>query len=126
MNDELFQQILDEISPFLPGSWSRMIYRCFYTAGSWSMKFYADRGDGVYVDCFKLLPSGRQEILRAFQRLGRITAQARDSAPDGAKWTALTLSVSSDGNFHADFDYQDLSESMVFYAMEWEKKYLNG
>ena len=125
MNDTIYQQIFDEISPLLPENWRRMVYRCFYTTGSWSMKYYADRGDGAYVDCFKLAPSGRQKILQTFQRLSQITAQARDAASDNAKWTALTIAVSSDGNFHADFDYQDLSESMVPYTVEWEKKYLN-
>lgn len=90
------------------------------------MKYYADCGDGTYVDCFKLTPSGRKRILQTFQRLSRITAQARDTASNDAKWTALTVAVSSDGNFHADFDYQDLSESLVPYTAEWEKKYLNG
>ena len=125
MNEEMYQNIFDEISPLLPENWSRIIYRVFYTQGNWSMKFYADPGDGKYVDCFKLLPGNRASILQAFRSIDQVISPVRDNAPDNEKWTAMTLSVSADGAFHADFDYADLSEIIVDYTIEWEKKYLN-
>ena len=125
MNEEMYQQVFDEISPFLPENWSRLLYRCFYTTGSWSMKFYVDRGTGEYVDCFKLAPSARTKILQLFQHLDQIIASFRNREPDNKKWTAMTLSVTETGDFHADFGYTDLSESTVNYTMEWEAKYLH-
>lgn len=124
MNEELYQNIFDEIALLLPEDWSRLIYRCFYTTGSWSMKYYVDCGNGTYVDCFKLPGAARAKILQAFQRIDRIVTPVRNQATDKDKWTAMTLQVDSEGKFHADFDYADLSESTVTYTMDWENKYL--
>ena len=123
MNEQIYQEVFDNIEPFLPQKWNTLIYRCFYTQGSWSMKFYVKQDDEKFIDCFKI-SSNRKLLLQTFQKIERILSSARNETTDKNKWTTVTLIVNADGEFKADYSYIDLSENMVSYTEEWEKKYL--
>ena len=39
-------------------------------------------------------------------------------------WSVMTLSVDENGNFKADYEYDDISEEPIEYHNIWKKKYL--
>ena len=126
MNEPVFQDIVNALSEILPPKWNRVIYRADYTAGSYSMKYYIDLGDGEYTDCFKLGTPSRQQIISTFRSIHKIIAADRQSLDEKGKWSVMTMMIDSSGKFKADFDYTDISENPISYQKDWEQRYLKS
>lgn len=124
MNQETYQHIYEAISFALPENWKKVIFRADYTAGSYGMKFYVNDGSGKYTDCFSLPDVSKAQLVRAFMTADQFIAPIRSGLSDQEKWSVMTVTFDEKGSFKADFDYQDISETMVTYQQNWEKKYL--
>lgn len=124
MDKEIFQGIYEKLSPVLPQDWKTVIFRADYTESSYSMKFYIDSGNGTYVDCYNLTNTSKTVLIKVFMAVDGIISAERRKLQEKDRWSVMTVIVSSDGKFKSDFDYRDISENMISYQDEWEKKYL--
>lgn len=88
------------------------------------MKYYVDDGSGEYTDCFSLKKPSLKKILVGFSTIDRITAPVREALPASKRWSVLTLSVSADGRFKADYEYKSHDSSLVTWEKAWKKKHL--
>ena len=64
-------------------------------------------------------------LFRSFIDIGKILAPERRALDDKNKWSVMTMVIDSDGNMEAEFDYTDISGSIIEYEREWKNKYLN-
>lgn len=124
MNDKVYQTIFDEISDLLPAGWKAMVFYAIYGAGSYSMKFYYEKGNKEYIDCFHLPNIGRGQIIQLFIKIDKLLAEARSRLEEEKKWTVLSMRVDSEGHMKTEYEYDNHSEDMVAYESTWEKKHL--
>ena len=40
-------------------------------------------------------------------------------------WSVMTLVVDDEGNFKADYEYEEISDDSIGYYQRWKEKYLN-
>lgn len=122
MSEINFQGIFDKLQEALTDGWKKVIFFAAYTEGSYSMKFYTDLGDGVYVDCFKSAKLNKMQLIKLFMEIDKeLSVPRKESNPE---WTVLTMIVDEEGNMSTKFDYEDVSDHMVDYERKWKEKYL--
>ncbi|MBR4329994.1 MAG: DUF600 family protein, partial [Candidatus Riflebacteria bacterium] len=54
MNQAIYQTIFDKLQNYLPEKWNKLVFFAGYTDGSYSMKYYIEKGDNKYIDCFNI------------------------------------------------------------------------
>lgn len=123
MNNEIFQHIFDILYPVLPKEWEEMILYVAYTTGSYSMKFYTKNKDGVYTDCFSQ-GINKVRIIKVFMEIDKRLKEQRKQLCDKDIWSVMTMIVKADGSMKTDFEYSDISDSMIEYETEWKEKYI--
>ena len=94
-----------------------------YTAGSYSMKFYA-KTNSRYIDCFSFAGVSKNDLAKLFKKIDRVLKTERDKLTEKNKWTVLTMIVDSTGAMKTFFEYDDHSDDMIAYKKKWKKKYL--
>lgn len=124
MSEKVFQEIFDKLQEVIPADWKRIVFYAGYTSGSYSMKFYIDCGDGIYVDCFSQKDINRAKLIKLFMDIDKILVPIRNSLSDDSKWSVFTMLVDEKGNMKTEFDYTDISENLIAYEQEWKKKYI--
>lgn len=124
MDSKFFQDIYNRLEPVLPEKWEKVIFRADYTEGSYSMKFYVDFGDGVYVDCYSFSGISKSQLIKVFVTIDKVISPEREKLTKEKKWSVLTMIIDAKGDFKTEFDYSDISESSIEYQAKWEKKYL--
>ena len=125
MNNTVFQDIFDRILEVLPDGWRRLVVYIDYMGESSGINFYTNNGDGKYIDCFSQKGISREQLINLFIDIGKILAPERRALDDKNKWSVMTMVIDSDGNMEAEFDYTDISGSIIEYEREWKNKYLN-
>ncbi len=118
-----FQEIYDTIAPLLPEEWDKVILYAEYAEDSFEMKFWV-KNKNEFIDCFALPTVSEKEVLGAFMDIDELIAPSRNTLNGDDIWTVLTIVISNDGQFHADYSYEDLSENKIEFIAEWKKKYL--
>ncbi len=126
MNNELFQEIFNYLQDCIDYSWSRLIFFAGYTNNSYSMKCFIDLGDGSYKNLLNLQGTNISRIMNQFVNIDKAISKERNQLVGMDKWTALTMSVDSDGRMKSEFDYTDFSENSVDYEMNWKKRYIDN
>lgn len=91
------------------------------TGGSYSIKLYADCGDGKYINCFSQERINSAQIYKLFKSINKELSAERKKLTDENKWTAFTMIIDAKGNIRADFDYTNFDENAISYEEEWEK-----
>lgn len=120
MQDNIYQQIYNELDSYLPNRWNKLVVYIEYGVDSYSISFYVTT-EGKTVKCFDLAYIDESQLLDTFSRIDKIVGPERKKEVD--KWSNMTLVIEGE-NFHADFDYTDLSKGSFAYKREWKKKYL--
>ena len=59
----------------------------------------------------------------SFKKIDKLISKERCKEKENV-WTNMTMTVSSNGDMHTDFDYSDLSEKAYEFKKNWKKKYL--
>ncbi len=124
MNEAIFQNTFDKLQDFLPKSWETVVFYAGYTTGSYSMKFYADCGDGKYIDCFSQEGINKAQLIKLFMSIDKELSAERKKLTDENKWTVFTMVIDAQGHMRTDFDYANIDENTISYEREWKKKYL--
>ena len=124
MDNEIFQKVYDVLADLLPSKWTKVIFRADYAEGSYGMKYYVAGDDGKFIDCYSLTGVSRLQIIKVFKDINKFLSTVRANLPEKDRWSVMTMTISADGSFKTDFDYTDISESVIAYMAEWEKKYL--
>ncbi len=123
MNEQDFQSIFEELQKVTPNDWERIAFYAEYSEGSYSMKFYVKSND-TYTDCFNLPDINKSELIKTFMKIDSVIKPIREHIPSEKKFNVLTIIISSDGKFNADFDYTDIQDNVLVYHKNWENKYL--
>lgn len=122
MNGNLFQGILDIITPYLPNGFEKVVGYLEYGKASYSFAFYA-KVEGEYVKCYDW-PGFTEDISwKVFDKIDKLVSEERKNSIDSS-WTNMTIVVGKDGSFHSDYDYTDLSDCAYAYKKAWRQKYL--
>jgi len=124
MNESIFQSVFDELQDFLPENWKKIILYAGYAGDSYSMKFYTDCGEGVFMDCFSQKGANKAQLIKLFMKIDRILSSERKKLGADNRWSVLTMIVDEGGSMKTEFDYTDISENMIAYEQEWKKRYL--
>lgn len=125
MKDIPYQSVFNTLQEILPDDWHKVVFYAHYGERSYSMKYFVDSGDGVYTDCFKLKDIPKQEIIKAFAVIDSQIMPIRKELSQKDSWSVMTLTVDDEGNFKADYEYEDISEDAIGYYQRWKEKYLN-
>ena len=88
---------------------------------AFSCLFYREGG----TDCFKLKGISKRDIIKAFALIDSQIMPIRKKLSKKDTWSVMTLIVDDEGNFKADFEYEDISEDSIGYYQRWKEKYLN-
>lgn len=80
-------------------------------------------------ECYKDASSSSPEAIRVFAALNRAVHELWTKFVEAreAPWQNFTLTVSEDGKFSLDLDYENFDKNpagAVKWRMDWEKKYL--
>jgi len=119
-----FQNIFDILQESLPEKWEKVVFYAEYTKGSYSMKYYVNSGDGMYVDCYDISKISKAQLLKKFMQIDKIFAFERNRLKDKEKWSAVTIILNRDGSFKSEFDYADIEGKTLEYHQKWKDKYL--
>lgn len=122
INNEVYQFIYDQIAPFLPEKWEKLVCYLEYGESSYTVSFFV-RIDGKYINCFDLPSASEDKLYGAFDAIDEVVMVERNKQKEKL-WTNMTICVDEDGKMHTDFDYTDLSESAYEHEQEWKEKYL--
>lgn len=122
MNEQLFEQVADILQEQMPAKWEKVVFFAAYLTDSYEMKFFVKASGKPYIDCFSLPGGNDMKILRMFVRIDKILSLERKRLPEDKRWNIMTLSVTRDGGFKADFDYKNVDETFIDYVHEWEDK----
>lgn len=124
MKDIPYQSIFNTLQNVLPDDWHKVVFYAEYGEESYSMKYFVDTGSGLFTDCFKLKGIPKSNIIKVFSMIDSQITPVRKEMSKKDLWCVMTLTVDDSGNFKADFEYNDISESSVAYFQEWKKLYL--
>ena len=122
MNEKVYQAIFNEIAPFIPEGWTKLVVYLEYGEDSYSFSFYYKDGK-KYTKCFNIQNISEDALFAAFKKIDKVIAPERKKTK-GDLWSNMTMLVDSDGNMHTDFDYTDLSSGTYQFKKAWKKKYL--
>lgn len=115
-----YSAIMDSLQTILPDKWKKVIYIAVFMESSYSMKCYAECGDGKFTDCFLL--ADRDSIRSAFSVIYDELQRVRSTLTEKELWHGFTMTVSDDGKFKAGFDYDDVGDSVVHKIQELKEK----
>lgn len=122
MADNVFNEIANELVTVLPKGWEIVHLYSYIAKGTYEF-FYYVKIDGKYIQCFDLSEKyGIQEdsILSVFDKLYSLLKEEQSKS----KWNVCTFSLTSEGKFNMDYDYEPFPEDEFAYKNAWEKKYL--
>ena len=123
MNVMPFQEIYNTISPTLPEKWKKIVILFSYLGESYIFKYYIQKINGEYIDCYQIPGVSEDDILSILSDLDDIVYPVRKKLRD--KWKTATMIIKSDGSFNCEFDYDTQSDDMIKYIEDWKKKYLS-
>lgn len=123
MNEQMFAQVADVLQDQLPADWEKVVFFAAYLTDSYEMKFFVKTPGKPYIDCFSLPGGDDMELLDAFVRIDTILAPYREKE---GRWNIMTLSLTRDGDFQAQFDYQEVDDDFIDLLHEREAKYIAG
>ena len=124
MKNISYQGIFNTLQEVLPDDWHKVVFYANYGDSSYSMKYFVDSGDGLYTDCFKLKDIPKRDIIKAFAVIDSQIMPIRKELSKKDTWSVMTLVVDDEGNFKADYEYDDISEDTIGYYQRWKEKYL--
>ena len=118
--DRLFQDIFDKMTSYLPTDWGKVALMANYGDGSYSIYIHV-KINNQYTEISDLGYT-EKDIHVLKREIHKLIKSERKQLTGKDLWYTMTLIV--DGNFKADFDYEDVSENSIEYTLEWRKKYL--
>ena len=124
MIDIPYQSIFNTLQEVLPDDWHKVVFYAQYGENSYSMKYFVDSGDGKYTECFKLKGVSKRDIIKAFATIDSQIMPIRKELRIKDTWSVMTLVIDDEGNFKADYEYEDISEDSIGYYQRWKEKYL--
>ena len=122
MTNNIFQGIYEQIAPYLPKDFSKIVIYLEYGKASYSFAFYAKVGED-YIKCYDLPGFTESVSWKVFEKIDLLVGEERHKSTDQS-WSNMTITIDSDGSFHSDYDYTDLSDCAYAYKKEWKSKYL--
>ena len=124
MKDIPYQSIFNTLQDILPDAWHKVVFYAQYGESSYSMKYFVDSGDGQYTDCFKLKDISKRDIIKVFAVIDSQIMPIRKELSTKDTWSVMTLIVDDEGNFKADYEYDDISDDSIGYYQRWKVNYL--
>ena len=120
MSKEISDELFDIIQDYLPQEWDKVVYWALYTSNSYTMKFFVKKND-KYTDCFDIITE--EELYELFKKLNNLIKENRGKTKND-KWTAMILTVNSDGKFKTKYEYNDIDDNFIEYEANIKKEFL--
>lgn len=124
MVEEYVDKIMTALASLLPADWTRVVLHAAINAESYRITYYVRTADhphymhfGEFLRRAEVSPVA---ILRAYQQIYSWSRRAQEEAL-GDIWTGYTLTVSHDGRFMLDYEY-DPQEPILSDA--WRRDHL--
>lgn len=124
MSNDMFQKIFDILIDFLPENWSKLVYMAEYYEGSFSMKYYVKTSNSDYISCYDMENFDNNNFIITSIELNKIISVNRLQLSEDKRWSAIAMTVESNGKMYTDFDYTNIIEDQIEYVENWEKKHL--
>ena len=121
LTDKEFQRIYDELEPYLPSEWKKLVAYFEYGEASYSFSFYVKEGKN-YIKCYDIPGIKESSLDKSFRKIDEFLSLARKTEEE--LWSNMTVVINNSGKIHADFDYTDLSGGSYQYKKNWKNKYL--
>lgn len=96
-----YQLIVDKLQTLLPLNWKNTVFMAEYTSGSYSMRCFADMGDGKYQDCLLLDGISKAQAIKIFREIDKEIQKCRKSLANDKMWYTVTMKFDCDG--HLEF-----------------------
>lgn len=122
MEPKNFQEIYNNLAPYLPNGWKRVALYFAFIGNMTSHKFYVDTGKG-YIDCFQL-GYKKPTLRQIFDSIEDILILERESLPKEKLWSVFTMFIYAKGKFDSNYAYDDISENFIEYQKSWEQNLL--
>lgn len=90
--------------------------------GSFSMKYYVKTSNSCYISWYGNFDSNGFMITSI--ELNNIISANRLQLSENKRWSAIAMTVDSDGRMDTYFDYTNVIEDQIEYEQNWEKKHL--
>ena len=123
MEPKNFQEIFGIVEDHLPNKWEKFALYIAFVGNMSSHKFFVDSGKG-YISCFDL-GYEKATLREIFMSIEDILIEEREKLPKKKRWSVFTLLVDSNGEFEANYSYDDISDTFTEYQRNWEKKLIN-
>lgn len=118
-----FQNLFDIVSESIPSEWKKLIIHALCNEKSAEIKYYVQNSSDEYIDCFDL-GCREEHLLQIIRQLHDEIIPARESLEEKKRWNGITVIIRADGEFLADYDYEDEICFSEEYRKIWRKKYL--
>lgn len=122
MTSNTFQGIYEQIAPYLPKGFSKIVIYLEYGKASYSFAFYA-KVNGEYIKCYDWPGFSESVSWKVFEQIDQLVGKEREKSTDQL-WSNMTITIDNNGSFHSDYDYTDLSDCAYAYKKAWKSKYL--
>ena len=118
--ERIYQEIFNELEPFLPTDWEKMIFYFERGESSFEISFLVKLNEG-YVDGYVIEGAREDELDNAYDRIAN---SINASVDDNERWTNMTMVVDREGGMRTDFDYTELTDNAFAYYKTWKERYL--
>lgn len=124
MKELSYQSIFNTLQEILPDDWHKVVFYAQYGESSYSMKYFVASGNGNYTECFKIKGISKRDIIKVFAAIDSKIMPIRKELSKKDTWYVMTLIVDNEGNFKADYEYDDVSDDLIEFYEMWKGKYL--
>ncbi len=123
-DDKFYQDILDAVLEKIPEDWNRIVFFAAYLKNAFHIDFYYKNEDVPYCSLSDMNGINENERFGFILSLNEMIQKKRKQLDDKNRWNVMTLIVNGDGEYKAEFGYEDISETILIYEKEWRNRYL--
>lgn len=124
MHVDIFQMIFDEIKLFVPKQFQKIVFYGENSAKHYCYEFYVLLQDGKWVKCYDIPGVELDDLLERFDAINDAVDTLKESNPVEHNWDIITIVITENYDFHADYTYKDEPFDKLEFEGIWKEKYL--
>ena len=105
----VYTKIYDILKATFPKAWKNIVFYTILNPTSYSMKYFVDFGDGMYIDCFSLQKTDIKKLHKSFMNVYKVLSTVRNQLPQKDQWTTFVFMFNAEGKFKVNYSYDDVS-----------------
>ena len=124
MDEKLIQKVFELVSIGLPEKHGKVIFVAYETKNAFQICYYTEFGDGKYISCYDVGVISDDEILIQIMEIHKYIDEMKNKGDKTQDWTCMTILFDEGGKYDIKYDYQDYSDRIKEYELEWRNRYL--